>query len=478
MAFAMTFATPLVLARVFDQAAFGTYKQLFLVYGTIAAIAQLGMADSLLYFLASTPDRGGRYVLNSLLALAGSGLACLGLLAVAGPVLAHWLGNGMLSGLSGLLGAYVLLMLPATVLEIVMIARRHYGNAGLVYGLSDLVKAVALVVPAVVTRRLEWLLAGGVAFGAIRLGGTLLYLAREYAGELRTDRMALRRQLAYGLPLQLGVGLWILVQSLHYYIVAAGVDAATYAIYAVGCLQIPIIDMLSTPSKNLLTARMREAVTADQSGAALALWHDTTRRLALVFFPLAGLLVATARDLIPVLFTDRYAASIPILMVWSLIAPAYAAQPDGVLAVYAETRAIAVVHAIQLLLMTVLVLAFIRLFGLVGAVLGTVLVIWVGKVLMLLRARRLLRVTLAALLPWRSLGIISGAAAASALIAVEVNAHLAVGQVPALILTSGACVVTYVGILVLCGFIDLEARPGRGLIAVSPLAVRGGSHEP
>ena len=44
LAFAVTFATPLVLVRIFDQAEFGIYKQLFVVYATFAAIAQLGMA--------------------------------------------------------------------------------------------------------------------------------------------------------------------------------------------------------------------------------------------------------------------------------------------------------------------------------------------------------------------------------------------------------------------------------------------------
>src|SRR5207302_6737565 len=57
VAFAATFATPLVLARVFDQAEFGTYKQLFVVCTTLAALAHVGMPDSLLHVLASSPGR-------------------------------------------------------------------------------------------------------------------------------------------------------------------------------------------------------------------------------------------------------------------------------------------------------------------------------------------------------------------------------------------------------------------------------------
>src|SRR5579863_5693913 len=69
IAFAATFFIPLVLARVFDQAQFGTYKQLFLIWSTVYSIGQLGMATSLYYFLPRTPRLGGAYAANSLLFL-------------------------------------------------------------------------------------------------------------------------------------------------------------------------------------------------------------------------------------------------------------------------------------------------------------------------------------------------------------------------------------------------------------------------
>ena len=64
VAFAATFFIPLVLARIFDPAQFGTYKQLFLIWGTVYSIAQLGMASSLYYFLPRAPRMAGPYVAN------------------------------------------------------------------------------------------------------------------------------------------------------------------------------------------------------------------------------------------------------------------------------------------------------------------------------------------------------------------------------------------------------------------------------
>ena len=48
---AASFAIGIVLARLFDPAEFGTYKQFFLVYATLYGVLQLGMAESLYYFV-------------------------------------------------------------------------------------------------------------------------------------------------------------------------------------------------------------------------------------------------------------------------------------------------------------------------------------------------------------------------------------------------------------------------------------------
>jgi len=456
MALVMTFATPLVLARVFDQAGFGTYKQLFLISGTLAVIAQLGMAESLLYFLPSAPRRGGRYVLNALLVLGGSGLACLGLFVLSGPLLSRWLGNASFLGLSRLLGVYVLLTLPSAVLEIVMTARKRFTDAGVAYGLSDLVRATAVVTAAVVTGRLEWLLAGAAAFAAVRLGATLLYLRREFGAEMRPDRALLREQLAYALPFQLGGALWILVLNLHYYLVASFVNAATFAIYAVGCTQIPVVELLFTPAKNVMMVRMREAIMASRPHAAVAIWRDTARKLAMVFFPLAGLLIVIAQELIPFLFTARYLASVPVFMIWCTIVLIVPLQADGVLGVYADTRFLAVLYGIQLLLNAGLVVLLMRPFGLIGAVVATGLAMGVGKSVVLLRAKRLMGATFAELLPWRSLAEVLGASATSLLVALEVKGRLAAPPLPLMLMTAGIFATTYLGILAVRGLFDTE----------------------
>ena len=80
---AASFAIGIVLARMFDPAVFGVYKQFFLIYATLYGVLQLGMAESLYYFVPRKPEHTGRYAANAIAALGLTGTASIGVLFFA-----------------------------------------------------------------------------------------------------------------------------------------------------------------------------------------------------------------------------------------------------------------------------------------------------------------------------------------------------------------------------------------------------------
>ena len=101
-------------------------------------------------------------------------------------------------------------------------------------------------------------------------------------------------------------------------------------------MTIPLVDLIMTSTTSVMMVKMAES--AHDREEALALFHDTVSRLAFLIAPLAVALVVLARPFIITLYTDVYAASVPIFMVWALtIVPAIFAV-DAVLRVYAQTR--------------------------------------------------------------------------------------------------------------------------------------------
>jgi O-antigen/teichoic acid export membrane protein len=413
--FMATFFIPVVLVRVFDQATFGTYKQLFLIFATLYFIAQAGMAESLFYFVPKTGGRRANYVANAALGLGALGLLSGALLWAGAPAIGAWLNNPALAAYLPWVGAFLLLMLVSSGLEIVLIARGRFLWAATSYGLSDLLRAVLFIVPALVTRRLEWVLFGAVAFAAVRMVVALGYFAGEFRHALRPGRGALKEQLSYALPFGAAILIETIQANLHQYVVSARFDAATFALYAVGCLQIPFVDFVAGPAGNVMMVRMSERRADGDRGALLSLWHQTTLRLALIFFPLTALLLVLGRDLIVTLFTPTYAGSVPIFLVWTLSILFPVLQTDGVLRVFARTRFLLLVNVVRLLLILGSISWFLSTFGLMGAVLVTLSGMIAAKGLMLFDVSRLLNVGLRGLLPWRGLAGTAGLAAAVAL---------------------------------------------------------------
>jgi O-antigen/teichoic acid export membrane protein len=447
VAFAATFFIPLVLARVFDPAQFGTYKQLFLIWSTVYSIAQLGMASSLYYFLPRAPRMAGGYVANCLLFLAATGLACLGLIVIAAPKLSHWLSNQELSQYLPWIGLYIGLTMFSTALEIVLISRGRYLWASASYAVSDLVRAAAFIVPALLFRQLDWVLKAAVLLGFLRVAVMLVYFRKEFRGSFKPDRALLGNQLAYAFPFGLAVLVEIVQASLPQYVVSHLFDPATFAIFAVGCLQIPLVDFAASPTSDVMMVKMQERRSEGRMQAVLKIWHDTTWKLALLFFPLAVFLMVDAREFITLLFTRRYISSAPIFMVWCAMILLTTLQVDGVMRVFAQTRFLLVLNLMRLAVIAGLIHWSLGQFHLIGAALVTVLATLLFKAGGLIRMKRLLEVGAVDLLPWRSLGALLAAAMCGVVSSLAIKSLIHVSPLPTILATGVAYTITYVGLV-------------------------------
>jgi O-antigen/teichoic acid export membrane protein len=239
---------------------------------------------------------------------------------------------------------------------------------------------------------------GATAFAALRVVLVVVAIWRQYGREFRVDVALWREQLAYALPFALAVGVEVIQQNYHQYVVASRFDAATFAIYAVGCLQIPLVDMIMTSTVNVMMVKMAE--DASHGEATVGLWHETICRLAFLMVPLSVFLFVIARELILTLYTTTYAASIPIFMVWALtILPSIFAV-NAVLRVFAETRFLLVMNLLRLAMVAALIGWFLSTFGMSGAVLVTLVSTLLVNIVGVGRIAHLLHVPLAAALPW------------------------------------------------------------------------------
>ena len=202
-----TFAIGPLFARLFTVEDVGTYRTFFLLYATFYGLAQLGMAESLYYFVPRAAGNVGRYVCNAALSLLAAGLASLALLWTFQQPIADYFSNPAIAPLLVLLGLYLTLMLVGTVLEITMISRKQHKSAALTYATSEIARTALFIAPALLFVSLRAVFIGAVVFAAARLTMMLAIVWRQYGREFRPDPALWRTQLAYALPFAMAVSI-------------------------------------------------------------------------------------------------------------------------------------------------------------------------------------------------------------------------------------------------------------------------------
>jgi O-antigen/teichoic acid export membrane protein len=313
---AFNIAVPLLLVRLLTVREFGVYKQLFLLLDTALVILPLGFALSAFYFFPREPARKAQVVGNILLTyvLVGG----LGGLLIAGfPGLpAAILNTRDLAAYAPTIGLAMLFLVGSSFIEFVAIANGEARLAALIVLGMQLLRSALLVAAGGVFGSLRALAYAAVVVGCVQSAVALWYVRSRFSGaRQRVDWHLMRAQLTYALPLAYAGLLWWLQGFVHHYFVSNRFGAAAYAVYAVGCFQLPIVGIMQESVGSVVIRRINELRRRNETQEMVRLATQTVRSLAAFSFPLYALLLVTGHEFITVLFTPRYLASWPIFAV-------------------------------------------------------------------------------------------------------------------------------------------------------------------
>jgi O-antigen/teichoic acid export membrane protein len=384
---ALTFGLPLALVRLLDPHAFGTYKQFFLVAQTLLLVGQLGLTQSLYYFLPRGSAERGAYVVQVVLLLGVAGaLAGAGIWA-GSPLLAHWLSSPDLVGLRMPLALYSGAMLAAAPLESTLVCEGDLRKAAFAYTASDVLRAAAIVVAAAVLGH-AWLFWAAAVVALLRVVSLSALLGFRVAPAAKPRWSLLRLQLAYALPFAGSSLVYVLQKYLPQYAVSASFDPATFALFAVASFHLPVIDIVYTPMSEVLMVELGRRDAKRDARGAVRDWRDSIERLAALLFPATIGCWLIGPLLIPILFTGAYVRAVPLFMLATAEIPLWIFPCDAVLRASGDTRFLFAFNAVRLLVTGVLVVAGIRLLGVPGAILAGIVSEALSCAGLLARARR------------------------------------------------------------------------------------------
>lgn len=380
--FGIRIILPVFLVRILTKADIGTYNQFFLVETLIQAIFQFGINQSQYYFIPRDQKNSGGYFLNSLLlnlVFFGFGYALIGIFR---GELSSLLGLPVIERFYWYLAAYSVLMLLNISTQIYMVAREHV-TAAAVYDVSRQVLAsIATLVAAYLTRDLKIIVLALIGSRGISLALGLLYVHFMQKG-FRSQRyfFGIWKQVRYGVVLGLAGMLGTVMLRMHEVVVSKYYDIETYAVYAQGLKQIPILMFFTQSLAPVALVRFAKLEKEGNWEGIRQLWNEVLGAMFAVGVPVTLFFIVVAQPLVVFMYTDQYNDAVPIFRISAIAMLFHLLNPTLVLRALDRNDVTLKVNIAMLVILPAALYFGMKSFGLIGIISAHAVVLIGGRLI-------------------------------------------------------------------------------------------------
>jgi O-antigen/teichoic acid export membrane protein len=415
--FAIQFLLPVVLVRFLDAEAFGQYRLLWLAVGTVMAVATMDMQAGLYYFLPRSDGATKRlYINQTLVFLTFTGLVSAWALSSWNPWLPEKV-HGLVER-DAIVPAFMLLWVVASLLDLLpTIEERVMWQGKATVGLAAL-RAAALSLAAVLTRELGPVLLVLLAFVAFKVVLLLHYVASHHGLRgpiLRWSVFA--DQLRYSAPLGAAGTLYGLRTQADQWVAAALFPLGAFASFSVAGVLGPLMGLCRLSVSCAFLPSMSRLEAAGDIRGMLELNGRANIMVGTLVFPLLAFAFVFAEELVTIVYTGAYVDAAPVMRVYIVGLAALVVELSSITLLLRQAPFVMGLNLIALVLAVALDwLAALR-FGLAGAALGGVVVLYLDRIATLGRIARRTGVPVRRLQEWRTLGRLVLCSALSAALA-------------------------------------------------------------
>lgn len=391
---------PLILVRQLSVNEFGDYRAVWLLAGTVTAVAPFYLPQVLIYFLPrSDPAQVATRVASTavMLTILGAGSA---LLVFA---LRHQLPDGLAGSLgsSAIVLGFLAAWVPASLLDTLAIAQ---GRTRLQAALTTAVAVARTIIIgglALVYQDLGAVLAGVLVVALLKVFALVLVSTDVFAW-WKASLPVVRSHLAYALPFALGNAFFLLRIQVDQWIVLSKFPTAVFAAFSIAGIAVGLTNLVRQPVLNAFMPAISSMLGHGEKVAARALIGHSFTAVGLALAPFLGFLIVLAPDLVSIVYTAEYAAATPIMQLYLIGQLATIFGGGHLLLVLGQGRSAVAISALSLAVAAASGYAGALLLGPIGAALGSISSLWVGEALALWRAASVLSVTMRGLVSARS----------------------------------------------------------------------------
>lgn len=307
---------PVALVRLLSKEDFGAYNQFFLLEVLIQSVFQMGIVQSLFYFVPRDRENAGGYLVNSLgLNVVIYTTAYVVVWFFRDQVAAE-LGMAIILQFFWYMFVYAMLVMLNVALESYCAARQEIRAASFLTLQREVVATLATLIAAFMYRSLDKVFLALIVGRVVTLLVGLAWVHfRLHGFRSRRYFFGIREQVRYGIVLGVGGSIGTVAMKLHEVAVSRSYDLETYAVYATGLKQIPVLQFFSQSIAAVALAQFAVLVKQEDWAGVRALWERVLGTMYGVGLPVILLFVAVADPLVRFLFTSEYADAVSIFRI-------------------------------------------------------------------------------------------------------------------------------------------------------------------
>ncbi|HEY7241281.1 MAG TPA: oligosaccharide flippase family protein [Burkholderiales bacterium] len=437
---AMQFLLPLVLVRCLDTATFGEYRLLWLAVGTTMSFATLNMCNTLYYFVPrSEPQRKRLYVHQTLLFLAVSGLVCAFFVSPANPLLPAAIRP--LEQHGALVPVFVALWIVASLLDrLPTVDERIAWQAYATVGVSAL-RVALTAAGAWFTGDFHIMLSLLTAVVLVKTGLLAYYVGRRHGlGRPWFEWSTFSEQFRHSAPLGLNAAFYSFRGNADQWVAATLFSLTSFAAFSVAAVVGQLVYILRQSVMESFLPSMSRLQAAGNVRGMLDMNSRGNVMVGKLLYPGLAFVFVFAPELVTMVYTASYSQAAPVMRVYIIGMLASVVEMGSLVMLLRQgTYALGVTAVTLAVSITVSWIAA-HFVGLPGAAAGSVLALYLDRILVLRRVARQTGVRLRELQDWRTLATQLAFAAVSALLAWFVAERLAAAAAPPVRVAIGAAV--------------------------------------
>lgn len=379
------------LARSLDVEVYGTYGQVLMISGIFQAVFAFGLPSLILNYLnKKNPVDRDNFVTNSFFSCLILSTVGVLILVICNQQIAQLMNNNSLVSLLNIYALSILFNLFSNVLISILNHFHRVKSITYVVITNNLMRVAIIISLIQFSYGLDNIFIGLLVLAFIQFI-ILLVLSPIPLLNGRFQLNTLKKILSKGLPLGLsGITTLLLIQT-DGVMISALIDTSAYALYRMGAIPIPFLFILYSSVISVTGADINKYFHLGEYNRILSIKRKTSFGIALLTYPALIIILVFAKQLIDIYLGDQYQGSLWVFVIYNFLLFLRITDYRDLLIAAGKTKVILLTDLSIFIFNVIVNYILISSFGIIGAVIASILSFYALSVLLHYQTAKLIR---------------------------------------------------------------------------------------